>query len=126
MYTYEGVAGDGSQMGYSFTTHYDGMDSPISGVGAPNEADTIAITRVDVNTTKSVSKKNGKVVLTVTSVVSNDGTVATLTAKGTDAQGKAVASTTVWRSSKAGLKKKSRGWNQRLALPPSLATTLRS
>jgi hypothetical protein len=31
---FEGVAGDGSPIAFSFTTNYDGKDSAISGVGA--------------------------------------------------------------------------------------------
>jgi hypothetical protein len=45
-YSYEGVAGDGSRIAYSYMTNYDGKDSPISGVGQPNAGDTIAIKRV--------------------------------------------------------------------------------
>lgn len=95
-YSFEGVAGDGSRIAYSFTTNYDGKDSKISGVGFPNGADTIAGTRVNANTVTSSSKKAGVVVQTTRSVVSADGMVTTLTAKGTNAKGEPTTSTAVW------------------------------
>jgi hypothetical protein len=94
-YTFEGVRGDGSQIAYSFTTNYDGKDSPISGAG-PNGAETIAMRHVDANTNKAELKKGGKVVQRTTAVVSSDGKVTTLTSKGTNAQGQPTSSTTVW------------------------------
>jgi hypothetical protein len=95
-YTFEGIAADGSHFAWSFTTNYDGKESAISGVGGPNGADTDALTRVDANTTKAVSKKGSKVVQTTTAVVSKDGMVTTLTSKGTNAQGQPTSSTTVF------------------------------
>jgi hypothetical protein len=95
-YTFEGIAADGSHFAWSFTTNYDGKESAISGVGGPNGADTDALTRVDANTTKAVSKKGSKVVQTTTAVVSKDGMVTTLTSKGTNEQGQPTSSTTVF------------------------------
>jgi hypothetical protein len=95
-YSYEGVGGDGSHLAYRFTTNYDGKDSPISGVGAPGGADTIAVKRIDTNTYMSTGKKAGKVIGTNRTVISKDGKVATITGKGTDAQGKPTITTTVW------------------------------
>ncbi len=86
--SFEGVAADGSRMAYSYTTKYDGKESPISGVGQPNGADTIDIKRIDANTTSSTLKKTGKVVGTTRTVVSKDGKTTTLTSKGVDANGK--------------------------------------
>ena len=94
-YSYEGVAGDGSRIAFSYMTNYDGKDSPISGVGQPNAGDTIAIKRVG-NTTTAIAKKAGKVVLTTRTVFSKDGKVMTITAKGTNEQGKPTSATTVW------------------------------
>src|ERR1700751_2010777 len=58
--TFEGVAADGSRIAYSYSTNYDGKDSPVSGVGQANGADTIAVKRVDANTSTSTLKKGGK------------------------------------------------------------------
>jgi hypothetical protein len=95
-YTFEGVAGDGSQIALSFTKNYDGKDSAISGVGAPNGGDTDALKRVDANTIRGTMKKSGKVVQRTTAVVSNDGKVTAITSTGTNAQGQPTSSTTVW------------------------------
>ena len=95
-YSYEGVAGDGSRIAYSYTTNYDGKDSPISGMGQPNGGDTIALKRINTNTTESILKKAGKVVLTVRSVVSKDGKVMTNTGTETNASGQPTKSVIVW------------------------------
>jgi len=86
--SFDGVATDGSQMAYSFTTNYDGKDSPVSGVGQPNGADTISVKRINANTTLATLKKAGKVVSTTRTVVSKDGKTTTLNSKGVDANGK--------------------------------------
>ena len=95
-YSFDGVAADGSHFAWSFTTNYDGKESAISGVGAPNGGDTEALTRVDANTTKATTKKGGKVVQTTTAVVSSDGKVTTLTSKGINAQGQPTSTTTIF------------------------------
>ena len=91
-----GVAWDGSRIAFSFTTNYDGKDSAVSGTGFPNGADTIAVKRIDSNTSTATGKKAGKVVYTRRLVVSKDGKVMTITAKGTDEQGHPTSSTSVW------------------------------
>jgi hypothetical protein len=91
----EGVAGDGSRIAYSYMTNLDGKDSAISGVGAPGGEDTIAVKRVDANTTTSTAKKAGKVTATTRTVISKDGKVRTVTAKGTNDQGKPLSVTAV-------------------------------
>lgn len=63
---------------------YDGKDYPIT--GSP-DYDTIAVTRIDAYTAKSVQKKDGKTVGTTIRKVSKDGKVMTLTSKGTSAKG---------------------------------------
>ena len=95
-YSFDGVAADGSSITYTFTTNYDEKDAAITGAGFPNGADTIAVKRVSADSSTSTAKKAGKVVQRTTTVVSADGKVTTLTAKGTTAQGQATSSTTVW------------------------------
>jgi hypothetical protein len=109
-YTFEGVAGDGSRIAWSYTTKYGGEDSPISGAGVPMAADTIASKvnavrpnypaidgkSVNANTTSSTFKKAGKVVRTTTAVVSEDGKITTITSKWTNEQGKRASQTTVF------------------------------
>jgi hypothetical protein len=61
---------------------------PVKGQhpGSPN-ADTVALKRIDSNTIQSIMKKDGQVVTTVTSAVSEDGTTRTSTFKGKNAKG---------------------------------------
>jgi hypothetical protein len=76
-----------------YAAHYDGKDNPLSG----NEnADTIAVTRIDRWTFEALLKKRGKVMTTVRNTVSKDGKTMTVTAKGVNAQGQPVSSTTVF------------------------------
>jgi hypothetical protein len=91
-----GISSNGSRIAYSYMTSYDGKDSPISGVGFPLGADTVAETRVDAYTTTSIAKKAGKVVMTTRSVVSKDGKVTTITTKGVTEKGQQISSTLVW------------------------------
>ena len=95
-YSSEGTAGDGSHVSYSYTANYDGKDNPISGTGAPNGADTIAIKRVNANTQSTTLKKAGKVVQTSQAVVSKDGKVTTITSKGTNVKGEPTNNVAVW------------------------------
>jgi hypothetical protein len=88
----EGTAADGSHITWGYTANYDGKDNPVSGgTGVLNGADTVAVKRINPNTTENTFKKAGKVVLTGRDVVSKDGKVRTITAKGTDANGHAVS-----------------------------------
>ncbi len=91
--TVEAVAADGTAARWGYTANYDGKDYPIT--GHPSR-DTIAATRIDANTVKSVYKKAGTVTLTQTSVVSNDGKTITITSTGTDPKGQAVKSVAVY------------------------------
>ena len=88
--TIEGISGSGKPINYSYTTNYDGQDSPLSGVGFPSGADTIAIKRVSADTTTQTDKKDGKVITQGTRVVSKDGKVETIHAKGKGPDGKAI------------------------------------
>ena len=92
----EGTAADGSHIAYSYTANYDSKDNPISGTGVPSGADTIALKRINPNTTEATLKKAGKVVLTARNVVSKDGKITTITAKGTNANGQPTSNVTVW------------------------------
>jgi hypothetical protein len=84
-YTVDQVSADGTKLHWEFTGNYDGKDSRVSG-NNPN-ADMVALTRVNPNSVKLVSKKGGKVTTTQTSVVSSDGKTRTITTTGTDPQG---------------------------------------
>lgn len=90
----DGIAPNGNRFAYSYTTNYDGKESPISGIGA--RADTIAVKRIDANITLATAKQAFNVAYTLRVVVSKDGTVTTITANGTNEIAEPVSAMTVW------------------------------
>jgi len=107
--TYEGIAADGSLISRGFTTNLDGQDVPYTGMVSTG-ADTIAVKRVDTNTTTAISKRAGKTLYMTTTVVSREGKVTTQTIKGTNAQGQPISITTVWD-------KQPKGWGDMVDPP---------
>ena len=85
--TTEGVGADGKPNATEYTANYDGKDVPLKGSPA---ADTVSLVRKDAQTTIRTDKKAGKVVQTLTRVVSKDGKSFTVTVKGTSAKGEPV------------------------------------
>ena len=85
---------DGSKRQWSVTADYDGKDMPV--VGNNPDADTIARTRVNATTVRTVSKKAGKVTTTQTSAVSADGKTRTVTTKGVNAKGQTVNNVAIY------------------------------
>jgi hypothetical protein len=94
--SYEGTAADGSRIAYGYTAKYDGKDYPLTGVGTPDGADTLALQRIDTNTYEVTAKRAGIVVMTARVVVSQNGKVTTITTKGTDVSGKRDSSVRVF------------------------------
>ena len=90
--SYEGTAADGSRIAYGYTAKYDGKDYPLTGMGTPNGADTLALKRINTHTYEVTAKRGGKVVLTARVVASKDGKTTTITTKGTDPSGKSDSS----------------------------------
>ncbi len=91
----EGTAAHGSRTAWSYKANYDGKDNPISETWR-SSADTIALKRIDPNTTESTVKRGGEVVGTSRLVVSKDGKVMTITAKGTNWDGQPVSDVMVF------------------------------
>jgi hypothetical protein len=92
--TSDGIAGDGTPRRWESTTNYDGKDSPIT--GANPDGDTVARTRIDARTIRSVTKKGGKVTVTATSVVAPDGKTRTVTTTGVNGAGQKVHNIAVY------------------------------
>ncbi len=84
------VGTDGTKFHWTFSAKFDGKDHPATG-NSPF-GDTLAITRVNPNTVRIVSKLAGKQTIVQTIVVAPDGKTRTTTAKGTDAKGQPVDS----------------------------------
>ena len=91
----EGIDAIEGRVAYEYSANYDGKDYPMTGSGTPNEADTIAVRRIDDVTLEATLRKAGNVVQVTTSVLSKDGKVLTYTSKGT-ASGQPTSSVTVW------------------------------
>jgi hypothetical protein len=85
---------DGTKRHYTFTSEYDGKDAAITGNNP--DADTLARTRVNATTVKTVQKKGGKVTVTQTSVVSADGKTRTVTSTGVNGKGQTVKNVAVY------------------------------
>jgi len=91
--TTEGVNAAGAPTKTEYTAQYDGKDSPITG---SQNADTVALKRLDARTIERTDKKGEKVVATSSRAVSEDGKTMTVTTTGTNAQGQAMNNVTVW------------------------------
>ena len=83
----EAVGADGSKSTTSYTANYDGKDVPLVGSAT---ADHVSLKRTNATTVVRTDKMAGKVVLTITRVMSADGKMLTITTRGTNAQGQAV------------------------------------
>ena len=91
--TYTRVQADGTRITLGWSAHYDGKDYKYT--GSP-DYDTIALKRVDANTTDATLKKGGKVVQTTKGVVSSDGKTRTTTTTGMNAKGQKVNNVAVF------------------------------
>jgi len=85
--TVNGVASDGSRVGWGYSVRFDGKDYPITGSGA-NGADAIAVRRVNARTVEARLKKGGKIMETASRTVSEDGKTMTATARTVGPDGK--------------------------------------
>jgi hypothetical protein len=88
-----GVDGDGKPINVQYSAKFDGKDYPATGIA---NADTVSVKRIDANTVEVKQKKDGKVVMTVTSKVSTDGKTRTSTWHGKNAEGKEVHNVVVF------------------------------
>ena len=93
--SFEGIGADGNRMSYSYETRFDDKDYPVSGA-APAGIETMAVKRVDAKTMQATGKRAGKVVVTATNVLSDDGKMLTATTKGTEKDGRMSTSVAVW------------------------------
>jgi len=82
-----GTDGDGRPMHVQYSAKFDGKDYPATGIA---NADAVSLKRIDANTIETLQKKDGKVVMTITTKVSKDGKTRTSTWHGKNAEGKDV------------------------------------
>ena len=89
----EGIDGTGKPTKADFTAGFDGKDASAKGLPF---GDMVSVKRIDENTVEVTMKKDGKVLVTVTSVVSKDGKTRTSTFHGKDEAGKDVHNVAVY------------------------------
>lgn len=89
----ESVAADGGKTRWEFTANYDGKDYPVTG---NPDADAVTLKRINATTVETANKKGGKPTVVNTRVLSADGKTLTITVKGTNAKGQAVANVQVF------------------------------
>lgn len=82
-----GTDSEGKPTHVQYSAKFDGKDYPVTGTA---NADTVSIKRIDANTIEVKQKKDAKVVMTVTTKISNDGKTRTSTWHGKNAEGKEV------------------------------------
>lgn len=88
-----GTDGDGKPIHVQYSAKFDGKDYPATGMV---NADTVSVKRIDANTIETTQKKDGKVMMTVTTKVSSDGKTRTSTWHGKNAEGKDVHNVVVF------------------------------
>jgi hypothetical protein len=91
--TSDSVAADGIARHSEYTQVYDGKDYPITN---SLSGDVSSGTRIDANTVTFVYKKDGKVTITSTNVVSSDRKTYTITSKGTNTLGQTINTVAVY------------------------------
>jgi len=87
------VTDKGERMTITADAKFDGRDYPVK--GSPF-ADAVSYQRVDRFTIKGIGKKDGKVIMHETVVISPDGKTMTGSYSGTDATGKQVTASAVF------------------------------
>src|SRR5262249_42193051 len=88
-----GTDGDGKPMHVQYSAKFDGKDHPATGIA---NADAVSLKRIDASTIETLQKKDGKVVMTVTTNVSKDGKTRTSTWQGRSAEGRDVHNVVVF------------------------------
>jgi hypothetical protein len=89
----QGTDGSDNPTHIQFDAKFDGKDYPATGLPS---GDSVSAKLINANTTQVTMKKDGQPVMTVTSVVSNDGKTRTSTFKGKDPQGREVNNVVVY------------------------------
>jgi hypothetical protein len=92
-FTIHGTDAEGKTIHMEFSPKYDGKDYPATGLPG---ADTISMKKIDDYTIETVSKKDGKRVMTTRSAVSKDGQTRTTTQTGKNAKGENVKNALIY------------------------------
>ena len=87
-----GTDGDGKPMHVQYSAKFDSKDYPGTGIA---NVDAVSIKRI-ADTIETLQKKDGRVVMTITTKVSKDGKTRTSTWHGKNAEGKDVHNVVVF------------------------------
>jgi hypothetical protein len=90
----KGQDASGNPTHIEYVAQYDGKEYPIKGLPG---TETVTLKRIDDKTIEAVLKKAGTTVMTVRTVLADDGKTRTSTFKGKNEQGQAVNNTVVYR-----------------------------
>jgi hypothetical protein len=82
-----GTDADGKPIHVQYSAKFDGKAYSVTGVA---NADSVSVKRIDADTVETVQKKDGKVMMTITSKVPKDGKTPTSTWHGKNTEGKDV------------------------------------
>ena len=93
--TVEGINAAGKPVTYGYPIMNDGKDYPTTG-SVPNGADMISSKKINPNTVEVNFKRGGKGAETTKFIVSKDGKMLTISARGTNPDGSAFNNVTVW------------------------------
>jgi hypothetical protein len=93
--TVTGIDAAGKPTSAVFTRIYDAQSHP-AGPPSPPDFDAATLTRVDSNTIIISRTKAGKLVQTITNVLSQDGKMLTVTTIGIDANGRPLNNNTIY------------------------------
>lgn len=93
----DGTNANGTPLHVEYDAKFDGKDYPATGIG---DADTMSAKRLPGGGIETQQKKGGKVMGTITSVVSKDGKTRTSTWKGKGAQGRDINNVVVFDKQK--------------------------
>ena len=88
-----GIGSDGKPTHVQYSAKFDGKDYPATGIA---NADTVSVKQIDASTVETTQKKNGNVVMTITTKVATDGKTRTSTYHGKNAEGKDVHNVVVF------------------------------
>jgi hypothetical protein len=80
----ETITDNGARIAYGYAASLDGQEHPITGELTPNGATTIALRVRDSFIIEATLRRGADVVLTTRIVLSQDGTMLTITSKGTN------------------------------------------
>jgi hypothetical protein len=89
--TVENTTAEGQKATWTYTTMFDGQDTPVSG---DTRTETSAVRKIDAHTNEIINKRGGKVIQVITNVISPDGNRINNTYRNYNDKGEVTSTTT--------------------------------